>query len=323
MKLSVVIPCYCSSKTIGNVVEQICNVIDSMNIKEYEIILVNDCSPDKGETLNVIRNLSNTNSCVIGIDLAKNSGQAAATLAGLSLAKGDFIAVGDDDGETPYENLVKMKEMIDAENYDIVCARFTEQEKKSLFRRFGTWMSRKMTSYTLETPNGVDITVFFLAKRFVVQEMLKYHNPYPFIIGLIAQTTHNIGNIDVIKHARLSGQSGYSFTKLLSVWMNGFTAFSIKPLRISSVIGIVCAIIGFIVGIITVFRKIFNSGILAGYTTTIAAILFIGGIIMLILGLIGEYVGRIYICLNSRPQYIIKETMGKTDRILSKRDIDE
>lgn len=310
MDISVVIPCYKSSKTIGAVVEEIEKTMDAMSVREFEIILVNDCSPDGGETLAEIRRLCGADRHVKGVDLAKNSGQAAATMAGLAQASGELVAVGDDDGQTPYESLFNMRQKLEDEKYDIVCAHYEGRGRRSLFRRFGSWMASAMSNYTLETPKNVAISVFFIARRFVIQEMLRYNRPYPFIIGLIAQTTHNIGNVLIDQRERASGQSGYTFTKLLSMWMNGLTAFSVKPLRLSSIIGFLCAAAGFITGAVTIIRKLLYPDILAGYTTLLAAILLVGGIIMLILGLIGEYVGRIYICINNRPQYVVKELIS-------------
>lgn len=310
MELSVIIPCYCSSATIQAVTEEIKQVVEELEISQYEIILVNDCSPDKGATISAIRELSETDPHIKGIDLAKNGGQAAATMAGLSMASGNMIVVGDDDGQTPFSCIAEMYQKIQKYGYDIVCANYISRGKRSAVRNFGSWMTVKMMYYTLEIPKDIMVSVFFLAKRFVVQEMLRYTNPYPYILGLITQVTHNIGNIDVPQRNRLSGQSGYTFHKLLSMWLNGFTAFSVKPLRISAFMGMLCAAIGFLIGLVTMVRKLLTPEILAGYTSLLAAILFVGGVIMLMLGLIGEYVGRIYICLNNRPQYVIKETIN-------------
>jgi len=313
MDISFVIPCYCSSDTIGPVVDEIVQNVLKMGKFQYEIILVNDCSPDHGATIHTIRELCRNNSQIKGIDLAKNSGQAAATMAGFAQASGELIVVGDDDGQTPYEYISDMYQKIFDHDYDIVCANYTERGHRSMLRNIGSWLNAKMVYYTLEIPNNIVVSAYFIAKRFVVQEMLRYNNPYPYILGLITQVTHNIGNVEVAQRERRSGSSGYTMSKLLSMWLNGLTAFSVRPLRLSALAGFLCAVIGFGVGVVTIIRKLLHPEILAGYTTTLAVVLFIGGMIMLMLGLLGEYVGRIYISLNNRPQYVVKERINMDD----------
>lgn len=307
MNISFVIPCYCSSETIVMVVEEIQKIVFDIGITDYEIILVNDCSPDNGATWKKIQELCVKDSHIKGLDLAKNCGQGAAIMAGLSQATGELVVVGDDDGQTVYEVIPKMIQEIYDKNFDIVCGKYTARGHRSPIRSFGTWVNWKTMCYTLGIPSNIAISIFFIAKRFVVEEMIKCTNPYPYILGLMAQTTHNIGNIEVEQRERLVGKSGYTFSKLISVWMDGMTAFSVKPLRIAALLGFLFAGAGFLIGIITILRKLIYPDILAGYSSMIAALMLIGGIIMVMLGLIGEYIGRIYICLNHCPQYVIKE----------------
>lgn len=309
MEISVVIPCYKSSQTIGFVVNEIRSVLGRLKKNDYEIILVNDCSPDEGRTISAIRTLCTEDRRILGIDLAFNSGQSAATMAGLSHASGEYIVVGDDDGQTPFDALEQMFEKLQTENYDAICADYTDRGERSAFRRFGSMVAIRTFRYTMEIPNDLKFSAFFLARKFVIQEILRYHNPYPYVIGLLVQATHNIGSIQLEQGERVSGKSGYTIKKLLSLWLNGFTAFSVKPLRISASVGILCAILGFLTGAVTVIRKLVYPDVLAGYTTTLAVLLFIGGIIMMSLGLIGEYVGRIYLSINNKPQYVIREVV--------------
>ena len=301
-----VIPCYKSSQTIGLVVNEIQSVFARLNKSSYEIILVNDCSPDEGRTLSEIRRLYSEDPHIIGIDLAFNSGQSAATMAGLAHASGEFIVVGDDDGQTPFDALGDMLDILQNGNYDAVCADYTDRGERSALRHFGSWAAIKAFRYTMEIPSELKVSAFFIARAFVVQEILRYDNPYPYVVGLLVQTTHNIGSIELGQRTRSAGRSGYTIKKLLSLWINGFTAFSVKPLRISATIGILCALFGFLTGAISVIRKIIYPEILAGYTTILAAILFVGGIVMMSLGLIGEYVGRVYLSINNKPPYVIR-----------------
>ena len=140
--------------------------------------------------------------------------------------------------------------------------------------------------------------------------MLKYQNPYPYVDGLFLRTTSKIVNVPMEERDRLYGTSGYTFIRSLKLWLNGFTAFSVKPLRIATAFGMLLSILGFFVALYTVFRKILNPEILAGYSSLMAVLLMIGGIIMMLLGLIGEYVGRIYISINNSPQYVIRNALN-------------
>ena len=141
--------------------------------------------------------------------------------------------------------------------------------------------------------------------------MLRYQNPYPYVIGLVLRTTKNITNVTVNHREREIGTSGYTFSKLLGLWLNGFTAFSIKPLRVATAIGAFCAGAGFIYGVYTIIKKFINPTVPMGWSSTMAALVFIGGMLMLMLGLIGEYVGRIYISINNAPQYVVREVVGR------------
>lgn len=305
MKISFVIPCYKSKNTIKNVVSEIEKAIDEKVKCDYEIILVNDASPD--DTYNVLKEIAQKNSNVIAINLAKNSGQASATMCGFKYATGDYIVCGDDDCQTPFNEVYKLKDKLENEGYDAVCGKYINRDQKNFLRNFGSKVNIKMSELILDQPKNIYMSVFFIAKRFVIDEMLKYTNPYPYITGLLLRTTNNIGNVEVEQRKRESGNSGYNFKKLISLWLNGFTTFSIKPLRLSSFIGFFCSIIGFIFGIVTVARKLLNFNISIGWSSIISILLFIGGIIMIMLGMIGEYIGRIYISINNSPQYVIKE----------------
>ena len=164
-----------------------------------------------------------------------------------------------------------------------------------------------MTEILLDKPRELQFSNFIAIRRYVVDEILRYENPYPYLTGLLLRTTNRIVNVDMEERSRLAGSTTYTFGKLIALWMNGFTAFSVKPLRIATVIGCATAAVGFLWGIVTVLRKIINpSNILAGYSSTMAVVLFVGGMLMLMVGLVGEYVGRIYISINKSPQYVVR-----------------
>lgn len=182
-----------------------------------------------------------------------------------------------------------------------------ENKRHNAFRNFGTWMNDIMTRVMLGKPRELHLTSYFAAKRFVVDSMLEYENSYPYIIGLVLRATRNITNVPVSHRSREIGTSGYTMKKLLGLWFNGFTAFSILPLRIATVTGVTFAGAGFLYGIYTIVKKLVNPGVPLGFSSLMAAVVFIGGMLMIMLGLIGEYIGRIYISINNSPQYVIRE----------------
>ena len=307
--VSFVIPCYRSAATIGDVVEEIDKVMQTLPDYQYEVILVNDCSPD--DTFEVIRTLSETNSRIVGVNLARNFGQHAALMAGFHQVKGDILVCLDDDGQTPAMEVGKLLAAIE-EGADVAYARY-EHKHHSFFRNFGSRVNDRMLCFMLGKPKDLFVSSYFAARRFVLDEMLRYGNAFPYVIGLVLRSTRNIVNVTVEHRDRAAGVSGYTFGKLLALWFNGFTAFSEKPLRIATVAGVLCAGVGFLYGIYTIIKKLVVPGVPIGFSALMSAIMFIGGTLMLMLGLIGEYVGRMYICMNNAPQFVIREIVGKDE----------
>lgn len=304
--VSFVIPCYRSAQTIGKVVEEIDTTMKNLRAYDYEIVLVNDGSPD--DTYRVICALCEQRKNICGISLAGNFGQHAALMAGFRYAHGDITVCLDDDGQTPAAEVGKLLDKIE-EGYDVVYAKYA-QKQHSGFRNFGSKVNELMTRLMLGKPKKLYLSSYFAAQKFVVEEMLHYTNPYPYVIGLVLRTTKNIANVQVTHREREVGTSGYTIGKLLGLWFNGFTAFSIKPLRIATTVGCLTACAGFLYGIYTVVKKFINPNVPVGFSAIMAAMVFLGGMIMLMLGLIGEYIGRVYISLNNSPQYVIKECVN-------------
>lgn len=304
MKLSFVIPCYRSEKTIEDVVGEIRTVVASRPEVDWEAVMVSDHSPD--QVYEVIEHLcKNDPTHLKGLELARNFGQHAALMAGYARVSGDYVLSLDDDGQAPVDAIYSMLDTLVANGYDVVYGTYLHKQH-NFFRNVASRINDIMAVWLLGKPYSLRVTSFFMARRFVVNEMLNYHGPYPYLYGLVFRTTKNIGEVAVNHRVRQDGNSGYTFAKLFGLWMNGFTAFSVKPLRISSYVGICCAFLGFIYGVWTVVNKlVVNPAAPAGYSSLMAVLLFIGGMLMLVLGLIGEYVGRIYICLNCSPQYVV------------------
>lgn len=311
MKLiSFVIPCYRSEQTIEGVVEEINSVCQGiMEGYDHEIILVNDCSPDN--TISVIKSLCDKYSFITGIDFARNFGQHSALMAGLRESKGDIVICLDDDGQTPPSECVKLIKALE-DGADVAYARYSHK-KHSLFRNFGSYVNEEMARFMLDKPKELYVSSYFATKRFVVDDMIRYENSYPYVIGLVLRSTRNIVNVDVDHRSREVGNSGYTLKKLLGLWMNGFTSFSVKPLRIATVMGCIASMLGFIYGIIVIIQKIILPDRVLGFSSLMSVLVFFGGMIMIMLGLIGEYVGRIYISMNASPQYVIRERYNGKD----------
>lgn len=309
-KLSFVIPCYRSQKTVGSVIDEITKTMKKEPEYDYEIILVNDGSPD--HVWDTIREYAGRDDHILGVNLAKNFGQHSAVLAGYHYCTGDYVVSLDDDGQTPAREVFKLLHELQT-GYDVVYAKYDEMHQKA-FRRWGSDFARRMSDYIFGV-RGYYTGSFFVARRFVTDEMIRYQNCYPYLGGLVLRTTRNIGYVSIQHNDRLAGQSGYNLKKLFSLWFNGFTAFSVKPLEISTYIGFLIALLGFVYTIVIIIRKLFIPELEAlipyGWSSQTAIMLVIGGLILINMGLMGEYIGRIYICINNSPQFVVKEVCGK------------
>ena len=306
--ISFVIPCYRSSQTLPGVIQEIKDTMKTLKGYEYEIVLVNDSSPD--DTFCVIAGLCRENDNITGINLAKNFGQHAALMAGFHYVKGDIVVCLDDDGQTPACEVGSLLAGI-GEGADVVYAKYNHKHHSG-FRNFGSHVNEVMTRIMLGKPKDLYVSSYFAARRFVVDEMIRYEYAYPYVIGLVLRTTKNIVNVEIDHRDRQAGESGYTLKKLLGLWFNGFTAFSVKPLRIATVTGTICALCGFAYGIYTIIKKIFIQppDLVIGFSALMSVIVFMGGMLMLMLGLVGEYMGRMYVSMNNSPQYVIREIVG-------------
>ncbi len=306
--ISFVIPCYRSQNTISGVVDEIFGAYAG---KEFEVILVNDCSPD--DTLAVLKEICGKYANVRMLSFARNFGQHSALMAGLRESVGDIVICLDDDGQTPPAESIKLVDKIN-EGFDVVYARY-EDKQHSVFRNWGSRLNNRMSEIMLGKPKDLYMSSFVAMKRFVVDEILRYDNPYPYLGGLVLRTTSSITDVPVVHKKRTEGASGYSLGKLVGLWMNGFTSFSIKPLRIATVLGLIFALAGFVAAIVLIINKLlYWDKIALGWTSNMAAMVFIGGLILLVLGLVGEYMGRTFISMNKQPQYVIKEKINTKDK---------
>ena len=308
-KISFVIPCYRSENTVGGVVDEIVETITAHGGYDYEIILVNDNSPDR--VIDTIKALSAANPKVKGLDLSRNFGQHSAIMAGFTYLTGDIVVCLDDDGQTPANEVFKLIDKLDS--FDLAFAEY-KTKQHSGFRNFGSKINDLMARWLLSKPKNLKIMSYFACKRYVVEEVLRYENPYPYMSGLLLRATKKVTNVEVNHRERVEGSSGYSLKKLLLLWINGFTSFSVKPLRFATFLGFFTAVIGFLFGIYVIIHKIVVPDSLMGWSSTMSVMLFLGGMIMLMLGMVGEYVGRIYLSINRSPQFVIRDKVGFEDK---------
>lgn len=305
--ISFVIPCYRSEKTIKKVTDEIINTMNTNSEYDYEIILVNDNSPDG--VLKVLKELAAENKKIKVVDFMQNFGKDAAVLAGLSVARGQIAVTMDDDFQCPAKEVFNLIAPVESGEYDVSAAKY-EVKMESLFKRFCSEVYRLCAQSMLGQPKDIRIDNFIALSEKVYREMLCYKNPYPFLDGLIMRVTKRIALVDMKERKRGDDNStGFTFAKSMKMFMDGLTAFSIKPLRFASIIGFATAIIGFVFLIITVIHY-FTSEVAVGFSSLMSVLLFVGGMLMMMIGMMGEYIGRIYICINQSPQYVIRETIN-------------
>lgn len=306
--ISFVIPCYRSEQTIEKVVAEIRETVALKEGYDYEIIAVNDCSPDN--VYDVLKSLAKNDEKIKVINFAKNMGKHAAVMAGYSVVSGDYVVNLDDDFQSPVNQLWSLMDLVERDECDCASAEYFVK-KESWFKRMGSNLNLFMSEIMLDKPKNLRLENFSVLKSFVAKEMTNYKNPYPYLEGLVFRVTKRVKTIKMEQRGRGDDNaSGFTLKKSISLIVNGLTAFSVKPLRIASVCGVLFATIGFVYGIYTIIHKILNPEVLMGYSSMLAILLFATGLIMLMLGLIGEYLGRIYICLNDSPQYVIKDTIN-------------
>ena len=306
MLYSVVIPCYKSSHTIRQVVEETAAELTKMGRTPFEFVLTDDCSPDGGETVRELRRLADDYDYVKVIELAKNGGQHNASLAGMNYAEGDFIISMDDDMQTHPSQLSKLFEKIE-EGYDIVYAYYPGRKYKSPVRSIGTWMNFTTVRVLIGKPKDMKTSSFFIIRKYVRDYAVQYRSKYTHLQGLFLRTTalSKIASVPVEHHERAYGQSGYSFKKLVGLWSN-LLGFSIVPLRFAQYSGMILSLIGVIGAIVILIRKLILPSVALGWSSIMVAICFFSGMIMFFLGLLGEYIGRLFQDSTNSPQYVVR-----------------
>lgn len=306
MLISVVIPCYYSEKMIGKVValtrEQLVE-----NGYSYEFILVNDGSTDG--TFQVISKLVENDKNIVGIDCAKNLGQHSAIMAGLRHTTGDLIMVMDDDMQTHPSQCLKLIHGIEHDDTDVVFASWPSH-KEAWWRRLGSnftvWSMRVLTN----RPKEIFPSNFFVMKKHVCKEIIRYTGPYVYIQGLLFRATANMSNVEVEHFEREQGNSGYTLKSLIKLWATVLN-FSMVPLRIAAVVGALVGALGVLGAVFVAIQRLLNPSMQMGWSSLMVVILICSGAIIMFLGILGEYLGRLFMTVNMSPQYVLKRVIDK------------
>lgn len=304
IRLSIVIPVYRSESILPALVPEVSSAVALLGYgTSFELILVNDASPDG--SWDVIKALSARYPFVHGICLSRNFGQHNATMAGLNCCTGDIIVVMDDDLQHPPGAISDLVSAIE-NGYD-VCYTSYENRQHPLWKKFGSWFNDRVANCILGKPRGLYLSSFKAMRKWVATEIVKYDGPYAYLDGLILDVTQQITSVRIQHQARLDGEGNYNLKRSLSLWLKMATSFSVLPLRLASICGFFLAGMSAVFIAIVVIQKILHPEIAAGWASLIATVLFIGGIQLLCLGVIGEYLGRAYLKLNKKPQFAIRE----------------
>ena len=322
MKYSIVIPCYRSSHTVRDVVELTAEEFGRLGIDDFEFVLVDDCSPDGGETIDVLRNLANEHTYVTAVELARNTGQHNAVMAGLAYAAGDIIITMDDDMQTHPSQLDKILSGLD-DDHDVVYG-YYEDKKHSGFRNFGSWFTHMSVRILIGKPKDMKTSSYVAMKKFVRDSIIKYPAHYTQMQGLILRTVSpaRIASVPIQHFDRAYGESGYTLKKLLSLWSN-IAGFSIVPLRFAQRFGVFTTMCGVLGLIWLLVRKIISKTKILGWTSTMMTIIIFSGIILITLGVVGEYVGRMFLTMGNYPQYVVREIYGKNQSEASDADAED
>lgn len=300
--LSFVLPLYRSAETIGAVVR----AIEELKVEGgHEIVLVNDGSPDG--TAEVCRELvKQARVPITYVEHARNFGEHNAVLTGWRNARGAHLVNLDDDGQNPPAEAVRLWQHAKKEGLDIVFGHYAVKQH-SVWRNFGSWFTNRMTDWALDKPPGFYLSSFRCVSAFVAKQVIGYAGPYPYIDGLLLQVTQRIGSIDVRHEARVAGESTYTLRRLVRLWLSAWINFSVLPLRVATVLGLIIAAVGMAALAAVAWLWWMDQGPATGWGWLMAALLIFSGTQLVLLGLIGEYVGRMFLAVNQRPQSVVRD----------------
>ena len=311
MKLiSIVIPCYNSQATIRKLVEMVMEEFKKMEQYECEFVLVNDGSP-KDDTYGEIRRLGEDYANVKGVNLLRNFGQHNALMAALHYTSGDYVLGMDDDMQTHPSQITKLIHKME-EGFDLVYGCYPKK-KNSFLKNLSSKINEVSSRILLGRPKNIVSSNFWMITRQVRDEVIKYDSFNPYIDGIFYRTTHKIGNVEVEHFKREVGTSNYTLKKLLKLWL-AYWNYSVIPLRISSVLGGISAAGGFLAALCIIIYKMIDPTVVVGWSSTMCIVVVFAGLILMVLGIIGEYLGKMILILNRTPQFIVRETINIADK---------
>ncbi len=299
--LSFVIPLYYSAETISALVKE----IEALSIEGgHELVLVNDGSRDA--TAGICRELLREARIPITfVNHVRNFGEHNAVLTGYRHARGTYVVNLDDDGQNPPAEAVRLWQHAKREGLDVVYGHYS-RKRHTLWRNFGSWLTNRITDWVLDKPKGFYLSSFRCVNALVVREVAAHEGPYPYIDGLILQVTQNLGALEVHHAGRSTGESGYNMRRLVRLWASTFVNFSVMPLRLATLLGLVMAIVGVTGLAVVLYLRLTNRGPDYGWGSLMGALLVFSGTQLVMLGLIGEYVGRMFLTVNRRPQSVVR-----------------
>lgn len=307
-KFSIVIPVYNSENIIAKTVKQTLDEVSKNNL-DTEIILVNDGSSDN--SWDVIKNLAKEYKNVKAINLLKNYGQHNAVLCGLEIASGDYIITMDDDLQNPPSEIIHLvNKILEDENTDLVFGKFKEK-KHPAYRKLGSKIIGYLNEKIFNKPKNITLTNFRIIKKDVIQRVLNHNTAYPYIPGLLLMYATKIDNVLVEHHERVEGKSNYTFRKIFSLMSNLLINYSSYPLKVLSIFGFIVSSISFFIGLFFLIAGLIGNVKVAGWTTLVVLVSFLGGFIIVLLGLIGEYLSRILDQISNQKSYYIKEIISE------------
>jgi undecaprenyl-phosphate 4-deoxy-4-formamido-L-arabinose transferase len=309
-RISVVVPVYNGAETLPKLIEQLDKHLRPQN--SLELILVNDGST-RDNSDEVCEVAAQQNDWIVYIELSTNFGEHNAVMAGLNHCTGDYVVIMDDDLQNPPHEAIRLVDELDRGGYDVVFSCY-KKKKHGLSRNLGSSFNNLIASYVLKKPRDLYLSSFKCIRRSVVKQIIKYDGPYPYIDGLILRSTTRYGRLEVEHLSREVGRSGYSLRKLVSLWLNMFTNFSILPLRIASAIGLLLATLSGLAGVVVIIEKIMNPDLPTGWASVFVAILFMSSVQLLAIGLMGEYLGRVLMKLNKIPQFVVRRTIRNKEQ---------
>jgi polyisoprenyl-phosphate glycosyltransferase len=303
-EISVVIPVYNSE---DNLLELSRQLNESLREIEHEIIFVNDGSKDNSWGILKMMALEHDN--IIAINMRKNFGQDNALMAGIAQASGNYIVIMDDDLQHSPFDIIKLYGHC-REGYDVCYAQFPEKNQR-IWKNCGSWLNGVLAYWLFKKPKGIYMSPFKIVKSEVAKSLLQYAGPFPYVDGLILDFTNNLASVEVEHHKRYKGKSSYNFGRSFSVFLKTLTSFSVIPLRLATITGFIFSFLGFVVAVYYLVQYLTTNTKVEGWISLILSLLIIGGILMMMIGLIGEYIGRMFLTLNKKPQYSISEIVKK------------